>query len=103
MASFQEEARTDVPTLAHKYSGIPESLLDTARAAKKQTFGQRTKPQNDRQRLPVIPQGVEKENFFQALDALRQEIGADNVELNDKALRDGWQVDFWTSKRVSRF
>lgn len=90
MTSFEEEARTDVPTLPQKYSGIPQILLDTARAAKKQTFGQRTKPQNDRQRVPVIPQGVEKDTFFEALDALRKEIGTDNVELNDRPLKDGW-------------
>lgn len=90
MASFHEEAGSDVPTLAQKHSGIPASLLDKARVVKKDTFGKRTKPLNDRQRLPVIPQGLEKDVFIRALEELRQEIGADNVELNDKPLKDGW-------------
>lgn len=90
MASFMEEASSDVPTLAQKHSGIPESLLDKARALKKDTFKKRTKPVSDRQRLPVIPQGISKEKFFEALDELRKDIGAENVEVNDKPLKDGW-------------
>lgn len=90
MASFENEANSDVPTLPREYSGIPASLLDKARLAKKETFGQRTKPLNDRQRVPVVPQGVDKETFLEALDEIRQQIGAGNVELNDAPLKDGW-------------
>lgn len=90
MAPFLEEAKSDVPTLASKHSGIPEKLLDKARAVKKETFDRRTKPVNERQRLPVIPQGIEREAFLEALDALRKDIGAENVEVNDKPLKDGW-------------
>lgn len=90
MASFQKEAESDVPTLAQKHSGIPENLLDKARAMKKDTFDKRTKPVNERLRLPVIPQGVAKDVFFLALEELRGEIGTDHVELNDKPLEDGW-------------
>lgn len=90
MATVQDESISDVPTLAQKHSGIPASLLDQAQAVKKDTFGKRTKLLNERKRLPVIPQGVEKDLFFQALDELRQEIGVDNVDLNDKPLKDGW-------------
>lgn len=92
MASFLAESQSDIPTLAQKHSGIPESLLKKAQAVKKDTFAKRTKPLNERQRLPVIPQGISKERFFEALDELRGDFGAENVELNDQPLRDGWQV-----------
>lgn len=90
MAISLEEAKSDIPTLAEKHSGISAKLLDKARDVKKDTFEKRTKPLNERQRLPVIPQGIERDKFFEALDELRNEIGAANVELNDKPLRDGW-------------
>lgn len=90
MASFREEAQSDVPLVSEKHSGIPASLLDKARDIKKEWFAVRTKPLNDRKRLPVIPQGIEEAKFFEALDELRRDIGLDNVELNDKPLRDGW-------------
>lgn len=90
MASFSDEANFDVPTLAQKHSGIPESLREQARIVKKNTFDRRTKSVDDRQRLPVIPQGVSRETFNEALAELRREIGADNVEVNDKPLKDGW-------------
>ena len=57
--SFAEEANSDVPTLPASHSGIPTYLLDKARKAKEGIFEGRTKPQNERQRLPVVPQGIE--------------------------------------------
>lgn len=90
MAPFLEEAKSNVPTLAQKHSGIPEGLLEKARAVKKETFDRRTKPVNERQRLPVVPQGIERQAFLEALDTLRRDIGAENVEVNDKPLKDGW-------------
>lgn len=90
MASFLEESTSEVPVLEQQHSGIPEYLLHKARDAKKGIFDIRTKPQGERSRLPVIPLGIAQETFFKALDELRQEIGAENVELNDKPLKDGW-------------
>lgn len=92
MASFLEEANSNVPTLTQKHSGIPDYLLEKAQAVKKDTFEKRTKPLNDRQRLPVIPQGIDEETFFKALDELRKDIGTGNVDVNDKPLKDGWYV-----------
>ena len=85
-----EEAAADIPVLPESHSGIPPFLLDKARGAKAWVFETRTKPQRERQRLPVIPQGIERDVFFAALDDLRGQIGADNVQVNDKPLRDGW-------------
>ncbi|KUI57788.1 hypothetical protein VP1G_05073 [Cytospora mali] len=93
MATFLEESNSDVPILGQKHSGIPEYLLDKAREAKKGIFETRTKPLNERSRLPVVPLGIDRDKFFEALDELRQEIGPENVELNDKPLRDGWYME----------
>ncbi|KAI0007142.1 putative vanilly-alcohol oxidase [Xylariaceae sp. FL0662B] len=87
--SFIDEAQSDVPLLSEKHSGIPDYLLEKAREAKADIFETRTKPRLARNRLPVIPQGVSEQVFFDALDELREQLGTDNVEVNDKPLRDG--------------
>lgn len=93
MAHNLQEAKTDVPTLSQKHSGIPDYLLDKARQAKKDAFDVRTKLVNERQRLPVLPKGIPEDKFYAALDGLRQELGSENVELNDKPLIDGWYME----------
>jgi hypothetical protein len=42
--------------------------------------------------LPVLPPGVSRGKFNAAIDELKKSIGADNVELNDKPLVDGWYL-----------
>lgn len=88
--SFLEEAQSDVPLLSEKHSGIPDFLLEKAREAKVGVFETRSKPNSKRNRLPVIPQGVEEQVFFDALTELGKQLGTQNVERNDKPLRDGW-------------
>ena len=84
----------DPPTLEERYSGIPERLLDKARKTKKQTFQNQTKGLRDlRTRLPVLPQGVNEGTFNQAIEDLRNRLGADNVVINDQPLSDGWYVN----------
>ncbi|KAK3306379.1 uncharacterized protein B0T15DRAFT_527077 [Chaetomium strumarium] len=91
--SFAEEAKSDVPTLPGTHSGIPVYLLEKARKAKEGIFEGRTKPLNDRQRLPVVPQGIERDDFLRALAELKSELGDEHVEVNDKPLRDGWYME----------
>ncbi|KAK0641813.1 hypothetical protein B0T16DRAFT_420563 [Cercophora newfieldiana] len=91
--SFAEEATTDVPTLPETHSGIPVYLLDKARNAKAGVFDGRTKPIRDRQRLPVVPQGIERDDFLAALEDLKAKMGHEFVEINDKALKDGWYME----------
>jgi hypothetical protein len=88
--SFAEEANSDVPTLPGTHSGIPVYLLDKARQAKEGIYEGRTKPQNERHRLPVVPQGIERDDFLKALADLQKQLGTEHVEVNDKPLRDGW-------------
>lgn len=85
---------TDVPTLAQKHSGIPNYLLDKARHQKKAALDLRTKPPvAERQRPPALPQGVDEAKFRRALDELRQQLGSEHVEVNDKPLVDGWYME----------
>ncbi|AEO67281.1 uncharacterized protein THITE_2043743 [Thermothielavioides terrestris NRRL 8126] len=91
--SFAEEAKSDVPTLPGTHSGIPPFLLEKARRAKAGIFEGRTKPQKERQRLPVVPQGIERDDFLKALAELKELLGDGNVEINDKPLRDGWYME----------
>lgn len=88
--SFSEEAQSNIPLLSEKHSGIPDFLLEKANEAKAITFRERTKPQSARRLPPVVPHGIEEQAFLDALDELRGKLGADNVERNDKPLRDGW-------------
>jgi hypothetical protein len=49
--------------------------------------------------LPVLPPGTSRSKFNAAIEELKKAIGAENVELNDKPLIDGWylsqpKVDF---------
>jgi len=91
--SFAEEASSDVPTLPGTHSGIPTYLLDKARSAKAGVFDGRTKPVRERQRLPVVPQGIERDDFLAALADLKEQLGSEFVEMNDKSLKDGWYME----------
>ena len=83
----------EVPLLSEKHSGIPENLLEKAKNAKALIYETRTKEPSARQRLPVIPQGVEKDTFIRALEDLAEKLGKENVEVNDKPLVDGWYME----------
>ena len=91
--SFAEEAKSGVPTLPESHSGIPKYLLEKAQEAKQGIFEGRTKPQNERQRLPVVPQGIERDDFLKALAELKEQLGSEQVEINDKPLKDGWYME----------
>jgi len=90
--SSQEET-SKIPLLADKHSGIPANLLAKAQKAKKLIYETRTNSTNTRQRSVVIPQGIEKTQFFQAIDELSEQLGRENVEINDKPLVDGWYME----------
>ncbi len=103
-----KESRSPVPLLSEKHSGIPEKLLDKVQNAKALIYETRTKESSTRQRLPVIPQGIEKTRFIHALDELGQSIGNENVEVNDKPLVDGWYMEreynyLYISKKTDSF
>lgn len=79
-----------IPTLEEKHNGVPARLLSEAYRAKDLIQDIATKNPRARKRLPVIPQGIERNRFFLAIDEISTEIGNNNVEINDKQLNDGW-------------
>jgi hypothetical protein len=81
------------PTLGQKYSGIPERLLDKATELKRQTYSLSTTdivPRTTTGELPIIPKGYSRTRFNQAIQAVRSQIGEENVVLNTDSLNDGW-------------
>ncbi|KAJ5377209.1 uncharacterized protein N7496_004618 [Penicillium cataractarum] len=82
-----------IPTLEQKHNGVPSRLLHKAHRAKALIQDIATKPLRPRQRLPAVPQGIERSQFFLAIDELSREIGNENVEINDKPLDDGWYME----------
>ncbi|KAF3399468.1 Vanillyl-alcohol oxidase [Talaromyces pinophilus] len=81
------------PTLSEKHSGIPSRLYEKAQYAKSLILDIATKEQNDRKRGVAIPAGVEKNTYMKAIDELAQQLGKENVELNDQPLKDGWYME----------
>ncbi|CAK7202050.1 hypothetical protein SEUCBS139899_004769 [Sporothrix eucalyptigena] len=88
----------DVPTLPETHSGIPVYLLDKARATKQAVYDLKTNAGKDtaiprRREVPALPQGVTAEAFQTAIADLRTLLGAEHVEVVDKALQDGWYME----------
>ena len=82
---------SEIPLLAEKHSGIPGRLLGKARDVKSM-FMANSRVGKQSQRSPVIPQGIQQDEFFRALDELSSQLGAENVEIVDRLLDDGWYV-----------
>ena len=77
-----------------KHSGIPKRLATEAAAAKQKLFGNKTLPQSGPRRNDTpLPPEVSKEAYDAAIDELRELLGGDHVELNDKPLIDGWYME----------
>lgn len=84
----------NTPTLSEAHSGIPSRLLHKAQRAKALIFHGKSRPSPQQQSLPVIPQGVSRSTFDKAISDLAQQLGAENVELNDKPPKDdGWYME----------
>ena len=82
-----------VPSLVTKYSGVPERLEQEAFAAKARLYSQKTLPDSVPRRKTVLPPGVGKQDFDQAVAELKSALGDGNIELNDKPLVDGWYME----------
>ncbi|KAJ5618603.1 hypothetical protein N7528_006714 [Penicillium herquei] len=82
-----------IPTLEEKHNGVPPRLIHKAHRAKGLIDNIATKEPKARKRLPVIPQGIERTRYFLAIDEISQDLGKENVEINDKPLDDGWYME----------
>ncbi|KAK3311069.1 glycolate oxidase [Chaetomium strumarium] len=83
------------PTLTSKHSGIPERLLDVGVESKNRLLSKRTVPESvPRQgELPRLPPDTTRAEFNQAIGELKQILGEEHVDINDKPLVDGWYVE----------
>jgi hypothetical protein len=83
------------PTLTSTHSGIPERLLDIGVESKNRLLSKRTVPESvPRQgELPRLPPDTTRAEFNQAIGELKQILGEEHVEINDKPLVDGWYVE----------
>lgn len=99
MAASVQKA-VSVPLLSDKHSGIPGNLHQKAANAKALIYEGRTISNSERKRLPVIPQGIDREIFFKAVQELQQSLGNENVEVNDKPLVDGWYMERKSGPRI---
>ncbi|KAK4550428.1 hypothetical protein LTR36_000006 [Oleoguttula mirabilis] len=87
-------ALTETPTLSQAHSGIPSRLLHKAERAKALVFKGKTPQPQQQQSLPAIPQGVSRATFDKAITDLTNQLGPENVELNDKPPKDdGWYME----------
>lgn len=85
---------TSIPKLSAVHSGVPARLSNEALATKEKTYSLKTLPNSVPRRSPVrLPPGVTRDAFDKAINELRKVLGKDNVELNDKALVDGWYME----------
>lgn len=77
------------------HSGIPKRMEEDARVAKERLYSNKTMPDSiPRQReVPRLPPNTSREEFNQAMTELQQQLGAANVEINDKPLVDGWYME----------
>jgi hypothetical protein len=82
------------PTLSATHSGIPERLLPKATYAKSLIYnGKTTSDVVPLTRGLPIPQGISKNAFLAAIDELKATIGFENVQLNDKEVKNGWYME----------
>ncbi|KAL4790922.1 hypothetical protein BDV19DRAFT_401729 [Aspergillus venezuelensis] len=89
-------ASAPTPLLGDQFhSGIPKRNEDEAKLAKEKWYSNQTAPESvPRQRdVPKLPPNTSREEFNGAMKELRDKIGAENVEINDKPLVDGWYME----------
>ncbi|KAI1344139.1 hypothetical protein F5Y15DRAFT_410990 [Xylariaceae sp. FL0016] len=82
-----------IPLLSEKHSGIPEYLHEKAQEIKAEILNRRTKTAGPRKRGTVVPQGIDESAFVSALNELREQLGSEHVDINDKPLDDGWYME----------
>ncbi|KAK1768193.1 putative vanilly-alcohol oxidase [Phialemonium atrogriseum] len=76
------------------YSGVPSRLSKEAAECRARLLGNRTLPASQPRKHGVrLPPDTTLEQFESAIQDLRGKLGPDNVEVNDKALVDGWYLE----------
>ena len=94
MASTSSSGLRPAPLLSRIHHGVPDRLIAESAAAKQRLYASKTLPASvaRRKEFPIPPE-VTREAFEAAIVELRQAVGTENVELNDKPLLDGWYME----------
>lgn len=95
---------------AENHSGIPKRMELDAKLAKERLYSRRTLPDSvpRQHEVPRLPPNTSRAKFNAAMADLKDSLGDDNVEINDKPLVDGWYMEhpyvgpITTSSRVCR-
>jgi len=78
-------------------SGVPERLLPVAESVKEKIWQGKTLDDSyirtEGIELPILPPDITREKFNIAIRELTEQIGKENVILNDQALVDGWYME----------
>jgi FAD/FMN-containing dehydrogenase len=82
------------PVLDEVYSGAPSRLDAEAENTFSRMLSNRTLAKSETRKTGLrLPPDTSLEEFENAISDLRGKIGAENVEVNDKPLDDGWYLD----------
>ncbi|EPQ57456.1 vanillyl-alcohol oxidase [Gloeophyllum trabeum ATCC 11539] len=83
------------PLITEKHSGIPERYAEQCKQSKARLYSNKTLPPSVPRdgELPVLPPDVDRDTFNKAVAELTELLGAENIELNDKPLVDGWYME----------
>ena len=92
MSEVLSSVANAIPSLSTLYSGVPDRLKQEAIAAKERLFSQKTSPASVKRTRLALPPGIDQTSYDKAIAQLRQSLGEDNVQLNDKDLVDGWYL-----------
>jgi hypothetical protein len=90
MATVSSSTNENIPVLPETHSGIPLRLLEKAANTKNLLRDGTTKQTSERQRILVVPRGIDREKFLEALAEISDILSPEHVEINDKPLVDGW-------------
>ncbi|KAI1612453.1 glycolate oxidase [Exophiala viscosa] len=93
MSTSTTTTNGSIPDLINRYSGVPARLAQEAIDAKSRLYSQKTVPDSVSRRRTALPPGISREAFDRAVTELRQSLGQENVDLNDKPLVDGWYME----------
>ncbi|TFK47732.1 FAD-linked oxidase-like protein [Heliocybe sulcata] len=92
------DALTDLPPtplFPATHSGIPERYVEQCKESKARIYSNKTLPPSVPRagELPVLPPDVDRDTFNKAIAELKESLGKEHVELNDKPLVDGWYME----------
>lgn len=92
MSSALPTLTNTIPSLKSKYSGVPERLAREAIDARDRLRSQKTVPDCFPRKTRSLPPNVDQQAFDAAIADIKEALGSENVEVNEKPLLDGWYM-----------